>query len=435
MPSDLPPQLLFAVPALLLAWFVVRLTARRGRQVAEGRGNERPAKRDESKLAFVALEGALGEVSAARETLQLQRDRAEAERRETERYSALILGSIHSGVIGLSERGIVRTANPASGEILGVHPLLLVGLPIDACLRECPALQQGIIEVLAGRGIYARREVEVTSPGGRRQLLGISLSPLTDIGGEIRGAVVLFSDLTEVRRLRIKLELKRRLESMGEMLAAIAHECRNAIGAVSGYARLLERGEIDAGERGKVVQGILNEVAAIESVLGECLDFVRPRPVRRRRVELGGLLEGVVFGLNSLAAEASVTLSMEIAAPGPVVEVDPEQLRQGFTNLLRNAIQASPAGATVRISAMVHEGEMYEVEIADSRCGISEEGLEHIFDPFFTTRAEGTGLGMSIAQRVVMAHDGRLEVASQLGHGTTVRVVLPMVTVRALETA
>jgi len=435
MPNDLPPQLLLAVPALLLAWLVARLAARRGRQMVKGEGDGRPAPRDDSKLAFVALEGALGEVSAARETLQRQRDRAEAERRESERYSALILGSIHSGVIGLSERGIVRTANPASGEILGVHPLTLVGLPIDACLQECPALQQGIIEVLEGRGIYTRREVEVTSPGGRRQLLGISLSPLTGIGGEIRGAVVLFSDLTEVRRLRVKVELKRRLESMGEMLAAIAHECRNAMGAVSGYARLLERGEIDAGERGKVVQGIVNEVAAIESVLSECLDFVRPRPVRRRRIDLGTLLEGVVFGINPLAAAASVTLATDIAAPGPEAEVDPEQLRQGFSNLLRNAIQASPAGATVHISATAHDDETYEVVIADRGCGISEESLEHIFDPFFTTRAEGTGLGMSIAQRIVMAHEGRLEIASQVGHGTTVRVVLPMVMVKALETA
>jgi PAS domain S-box-containing protein len=435
MPTDLPPQLLLAVPTLLLAWFVARLVARRARQMADGEEDERAGHRDESRLAFVALEGALGEVSAARETLQRQRDLAEAERRETERYSALILGSMHSGVIGVSKRGFVRTANPAAGEILGVHPLMMVGLPIEGCLRECPALKRWITEVLHGQGGYTRREIAVMSPGGRRKLLGISLSPLTDLGGEVSGAVVLFSDLTEVRRLRVKVELKRRLESMGEMLAAIAHECRNAMGAVSGYARLLERGEIGAGERGKVVQGILHEVAAIESVLGECLDFVRPRPVRRRRVDLGALLEEVVLGVNPLAAEASVTLAAEIAVPGPKLEVDPEQLRQGFANLLRNAIQASSAGATVEIYATVHDDETYEVVIADCGCGISEEGLEHIFDPFFTTRAEGTGLGMSIAQRIVMAHEGRLEVDSHVGRGTTVRVVLPMVTTTALETA
>jgi len=435
MPADLPPPLLFAVPALLFAWLVARRASRRRGQMTEGEAEERAAHRDESRLAFVALQGALGEVSAARDTLQRQRDRAEAERRETERYSALILGSIHSGVIGVSERGFIRTANPAAGEILGVHPLTLVGLPIEMCLRECPALERGITAVLEGQGGYTRREIEVTSPGGCRKLLGISLSPLTDLGGEIRGAVVLFSDLTEVRRLRIKVELKRRLESMGEMLAAIAHECRNAMGAVSGYARLLERGGVGAGERGRVVQGILHEVAAIESVLGECLDFVRPRPVRRRCVDLGALLEDVVFGVTSLAAEASVTLATQVAVPGPEFDVDAEQLRQAFSNLLRNAIQASPADATVEISATVHDNETYEVVVADCGCGISEEGLEHIFDPFFTTRAEGTGLGMSIAQRIVMAHEGRLEVDSHVGHGTTVRVVLPMVTVTALETS
>jgi PAS domain S-box-containing protein len=435
MPADFSPQLLLAVPALLLAWVVARFAARRGQQMVERGGKRRAARRDQSKLAFAALEGALGEVSAARETLQRQRDRAEVERRETERNSALVLGSIHSGVMGLSERCIVRTANPAAGEILGVHPLTLIGLPIEECLQECPKLKQSIVEVLAGRGVYTRREMEVMSPDGRRKSLGVSLSPLSDVGGEIRGAVVLFSDLTEVRRLRAKVELKRRLESMGEMLAAIAHECRNAMGAVSGYARLLERGEIGTVERGKAVQGILNEVAAIEAVLGECLDFVRPRPVRRRSVDLGGVLEELVFAAHPLAAEASVTLSADIATTGPEVEVDPEQLRQALSNLLRNAIEASPGGATVDIRGTAHDEETYEVVIRDGGCGISEEDLEHIFDPFFTTRAAGTGLGMSIAQRVIMAHEGRLEIDSQVGHGTTVRVVLPMLTVKAVEAA
>ena len=433
MPTDLPLQLLLVAAALLLALLVGRLAARRERKPLEGEARGRPTPRNEATLAFVALEGALGEVNAARENLQRQRDRAEAQRRETERYNALILGAIHSGVIGLSEQGVVRSANPAAGEILGVHPLTLVGLPITSCLDGGAAFTQAIADVLEGRGSFTRREVDVTSVGGRRLLLGMSLSPLSDFAGEIRGAVVLFSDLTEVRRLREKVELKRRLESMGEMLAAIAHECRNAMGAVSGYARLLEREEIGDRQRTTAVQGILNEVMAIESVLGECLDFVRPRPVRRRRIDLGLLVEEVVFGVRPLAAELSVTLATEIPAPGCKVEVDPDQIRQAFSNLLRNAIQASSAGATVKVVTTLHDDETYEVVIADSGCGIAEEVLEHIFDPFFTTRADGTGLGMSIAQRVVVAHEGRLEIDSTVGHGTTVRVILPMVTAAAME--
>ena len=293
MPTDLFLQVLIAVAALLLALLVGRLVARRGRRSLAGEEGKRCPPRHDSKWAFVALEGALGEINAARETLQRQRDQAEAQRRETERYNALIVGAIHSGVIGLSDQGIVRSANPAAGEILGVHPLTLVGLPITSCVEGGAAFTQGIADVLNGRGGITRQEVDVTSVGGHRLLLGMSLSPLHDLGGEIRGAVVLFSDLSEVRRLREKVELKRRLESMGEMLAAIAHECRNAMGAVSGYARLLEKEKIGDGQRVRAVQGILNEVVAIESVLGECLDFVRPRPVRRRRIDLGLLVEEV----------------------------------------------------------------------------------------------------------------------------------------------
>ena len=434
MPASLPSHLLLAALLLLLALVVARLVGRRGRRRTGDEGEPRTAPRDEAKLALVALEGALGEVSAARAALQRQRDRAEAERRATERYNALILDSIHSGVVSLSERGIVRTANPPAGEILGVHPLTLVGRPLTDCLRDCPAVEQGVAGVLAGQGPVHRREVEVTGPRGRRLWLGVSLSPLHDIGGEIRGAVLLFSDLTEVRRLRAQVELKRRLESMGEMLAAIAHECRNAMGAVSGYARLLERGEIREAERGRAVAGILREVAAIESVLGECLDFVRPRPLRRRCVDLGALLADVVSGAQALAAEAAVGVDLHVDPACDEVEVDPEQLRQAFSNLLRNAVQASSPGATVDLCVTAHpEQGCFEVAIADRGCGISEEDLEHIFDPFFTTRAEGTGLGMSIAQRVIVAHEGRLEIASRVGWGTTARAFVPAAKVPAGE--
>ncbi|MGD2064381.1 MAG: ATP-binding protein [Nitrospirota bacterium] len=375
----------------------------------------------------MALEGALGEVNAARETLQRQRDRAEAERRETERYNALILGSIHSGVVGLSKYGTVRTANRPAGEILGVNPLTLVGLPLTKCLQDCPTVEHSVAAVLAGDGAVNRREVEAVAPNGRRLWLGVSLSPLHDITGGICGAVLLFSDLTEVRRLREQVELKRRLESMGEMLAAIAHECRNAMGAVTGYARLLERAEIGESERVQAVEGVLREVAAIESVLGECLDFVRPRPLRRSAVNLGVLLEDVVSGTRALAEVGAVDLVLNPESTCEQIEADSEQLRQAFCNLVRNAIQASSPGDSVDIWAAPHSKEAcFEVVISDRGCGISEEALEHVFDPFFTTRAEGTGLGMSIAQRVIVAHDGRMEIASQVGRGTTVRTVLPM---------
>jgi PAS domain S-box-containing protein len=435
VPAGVPPHLLVAAPLLLLALVAARLVGRRRRQVGKVEGEPPTASRDESKLAFVALEGALGEISAARETLQRQRDRAEAKRKEAERYNALVLSSIHSGVVSLSERGMVRTANPPAGEILGVHPLTLVGLPLTDCLRECPAVEQGVAAVLAGSDAVSRREVEVTSPNGKRLWLGVSLSGLHGFRGEICGAVLLFSDLTEVRRLRGQVELKRRLESMGEMLAAIAHECRNAMGAVTGYARLLERGQLGEDERVSAVEGILREVAAIESVLGECLDFVRPRPLRRRSVDLIELLAGVVNGTRSLAEAADVRVELTPHLSCGTVEVDPDQFRQALSNLVRNAIQASFAGGRVDICVVTHdEGQCFEVAIADHGVGIAEETLEHIFDPFFTTRAEGTGLGMSIAQRVIIAHAGRLEIDSVVGQGTTVRAIVPINDSQGAET-
>jgi len=371
------------------------------------------------QFAFRALEGTLRDVSSARLTLQGERDRAEARRREVERLHSLILGSVSSGVVAVGDNGIVRTANPAAGEILGCHPLTLVGRPLADCL-PASSLVESVEEVLATGRPVGRKEVAVAGATGGERRLGVSISPMADAAGRTAGAVLLFSDLTEVRRLQEEVEAKHRLASMGEMVAAIVHECRNGLGAMGGYARLLERPEMGEGERRQAVTGILEEIGAIEAVLAECLDYVRPRPVRRTPVALGPLAQEVARAVTAAEPEAAVVADGDAEIAG-----DREQLRQALVNVVRNAVQASPPGGEVRI-AVRDEGEAVEVAVVDGGRGMSEEEQERLCDPFFTTRAAGTGLGMSIVTRIVAAHGGHLEVESVVGEGTAVRLRLPV---------
>jgi len=410
--TDVSP-LLFALPLLLLLLFAVRHLRHR----ATDEPSSAPASPEQ--FAFVALEGTLREVSNARLTLQGERDRAEARRREVERLHSLILGSISSGVVAVGANGIVRAANPAAGGILGCHSLTLVGLPLAEALPAA-SLVERIEEVLATGRSVGREEVEVATGDGKGRRLGMSISPMEDAAGRPTGAVLLFSDLTEVRRLQEEVETKRRLASMGEMLAAIVHECRNGLGAMGGYARLLERPEMGEEERSQAVAGILEEIGAIEAVLAECLDYVRPRPVRRGPVALGSLAQEVARAVTAAEPEAAVVADGEAEVAG-----DREQLRQALVNVVRNAVQASPPGVPVYIEVR-ESGEGAEIAVVDGGRGMSEEEQERLCDPFFTTRAAGTGLGMSIVTRIVAAHGGQMEVVSAEGAGSTVRLLLPV---------
>jgi signal transduction histidine kinase len=189
---------------------------------------------------------------------------------------------------------------------------------------------------------------------------------------------------------------------------------------MGGYARLLERSEMGEDERRQAVTGILEEIGAIEAVLAECLDYVRPRPVRRGPVALGPLVQEVARAVTAAEPEAAV-----VAEGDGEVAGDREQLRQALVNVVRNAVQASPAGVEVRIEVRDH-GEAAEIAVVDGGRGMSEEELERLCDPFFTTRAAGTGLGMSIVTRIVAAHGGQLEVVSTVGEGSAVRLRLPV---------
>ncbi|RMF87776.1 MAG: PAS domain-containing protein [Nitrospirae bacterium] len=412
-PVNDPTPLLAASGLLLLLFLLVARGLRR-----ESKRHEAPPPAEQ--IPFLALEGALRDASRDRAALARERDRAEARRREVERLQAQILGSLGSGVVALDRAGRVRTANAAAGRILGRHPLTLVGEPLEASL-PAPALSEWVARVVATGEAVERQEVVLPLERGERWL-GVSVSPLEDAAGRRSGAVILFSDLTEVRRLREQVEARMRLDSMGEMLAAIVHECRNAMGAVGGYARLLERPELPEGERRLAVEGILEEIGSMEAVLGDCLDYVRPRPPRRRAVRLGELAREVA---RAAAAGSGDGVSVTVQAPEEVVvQGDPDQLRRALANVVRNAVEASPAGSPVELRVEPRGAEA-AVAVVDRGCGMAEEVREHLCDPFFTTRADGTGLGMSIVARILDAHGGRLEVESREGEGSTVRLLLP----------
>jgi signal transduction histidine kinase len=270
-----------------------------------------------------------------------------------------------------------------------------------------------------------------------KRQLGGTIAPI-ELAPELgtRGALCLLTDITEVMQLREQVALKQNLESLGEMSAGLAHEFKNAIATLHGYAQLLQNLKLD--EAGQTAtSSLLNEVRNLSEMVTAFLNFARPQPLELDNVSLMELLQDVVAELRSFLDERHVELQLDKSAMenDVVVRADERMLRQTLLNLLRNAAEAIPDNTPERRVSVATSlerddaGQWAVVEIIDSGEGIPEADLERIFIPFFTTKASGHGVGLALAHRVVTQHDGRLTAANSSNGGAIFRMQLPLSTV------
>ncbi len=333
-----------------------------------------------------------------------------------------LANSLNSGMMALDREGRVRLVNPAALQILGIAREEAQGRTARELLGESEGLGRLLREGLL-RGVPRSREmVPYRRKDGKEIHLGVGLSPVTRESGDLRGLICLLSDLTEIRHLRERVALKENLAQLGELSAGIAHEFRNSLAAIQGYARLIARHS--EGDPREMAGSIVKEVQGIGKVVEDFLQFARPAPLNLSEVDLKKLLEDLAREMSSPEGPAPFRVILE--GEFPPIPGDEPLLRQAFHNLIRNARQAmNGQGVQVTIRGTREEDGSLRIEVADDGPGIAPEVLPRIFTPFFTTRPGGTGLGLPLVQRTIVSHDGTIGVASQVGRGTRVLIRLP----------
>jgi PAS domain S-box-containing protein len=262
----------------------------------------------------------------------------------------------------------------------------------------------------------------------------ISSSPIFDASGNISGTVHIVRDVTEIKRLREKVANAERMAALGEMAAKVAHEIRNPLLSIGGFARRLEKkleGELQ--ENAKI---IVTEVQRLEGILNDTLSFVKTVRLSIVRSNIGDLIEDVVNLVEPVVYDRGNTIIKEIEEPAEAF-IDYDRMKEALLNIINNANQATEQGKIIirlRVERRVtspdlfgftKEEKLVVIEVEDNGCGIKEEDLGRIFDPFFTTRPTGTGLGLSITKRIVEEHGGWIEVESEYGRGTKFKIYLP----------
>lgn len=339
-------------------------------------------------------------------------------------YTENVVESVADGLISIDTGKKIVTLNRRAREILEAAEEELRGKNIAEILGEN-------IETLLGTEDQSTSihdyEIEVHHRSGREIPLSLSAAPLKDEMGREMGSVLLLRDLREIRDLQEKVRRSDRLASLGRFAAGVAHEIRNPLSSIRGFAQyFLHRFKGKEEEQG-YASIMVKEVDRLNRVITELLDFARPKEPHRESHSLENILEHSLRLLEPELARKKVEIEKEYEPNAPPALVDRDQISQAFLNLLLNSIESIDGAGRIRIRLKKDSLQpALEVAIADTGRGIPQEHLGKVFEPFFSTKRKGTGLGLAIVHQIVESHGGDILVESWEGVGTTFRVILPV---------
>jgi PAS domain S-box-containing protein len=386
---------------------------------AAARDAKRYLHENQSEAAFVtaALQEAVSKLKAQEREMTA---RAEA----SERLSGEIVQSLASGLMVVRSDGQIRILNPAGRMLLGVSESAVSQQYRDV-LRQFTPLARVIEECLTSGRPAVRRKLEIQSGARQPAYLGVTVSPLSNEQGQPSGVICLFTDLTPFIEMEEQLRLKESLAQVGELTAGIAHEFRNGLATIHGYARLIDRNALPGPFRPHL-DGIRQETQALGEVVTNFLNFAKPAQVAWSPIDLRAVVERAADEVRSDARAKGGEVTIE--GDFPTIEGDDVMMRQAFSNLVRNAIEAcgdSSGGPKILIDGRV-EGSNLRVSVDDNGPGIPASARERVFRPFFTTKGRGTGLGLALVQKIVVTHNGRVHAAASAAGGASIQVVLPV---------
>jgi PAS domain S-box-containing protein len=349
----------------------------------------------------------------------ISRLRVENRQRHLSEY---ITNNMPSGMLTVDARGLITSHNPSSQRIFGYD--LGTGRQLADLVEETEELASLLDRCVRTGAAFTRREFNVSDPAGPLRHIGVNFSPITTPTGQVDGVLCLLSDLTEIVKLQDQIRLKDNFASLGEMSAGIAHEFKNSLATISGYSQMLGA-ESDPSKMQKYAGEIDKETRNLSRIVREFLNFARPVETSMHPTQISALVTAAVQDLKSARA-GKYTVKVNAGYVPPIL-CDTTLLQQAIFNLLINAADASSDEGTIEVSVELDEAlNQVQLHVIDTGCGISHHDLQKIFIPFFTTKAAGTGLGLPLVQKIVLAHSGTIMIDSREREGTRVSISLPV---------
>jgi nitrogen fixation/metabolism regulation signal transduction histidine kinase len=434
--------LVFALVAgAVLLIMALRKVLGAGRGKKEGEWTPaRPVSADASSFVTASMQGVIEKLRAQEKELARLHLLAQERAQDSERLTEEVTRNMPTGLLLVNATGAIGSTNPAAEEALGIRPLRYRSY--KEVLGADSELAGMLGECLSVGRTFQRGEVEHLTAAGEVRRLGVTISPIYRSGRTIAvraklsdppsterrtsGALCLMSDLTELTALQKQIRWKENLAALGEMSAGIAHEFKNALATISGYAQMIHR-DAKPGDVRDNSGKILEQTRALAHVVTEFLRFAKPLEICYEPVALRALVESVAQELREGTPQTAVKCEGEFEdLPG-----DEALIRQALVNLTRNASESvrDMAEPCITIFGTIEDlgGRKWQrIGVADNGAGIPEKDLPKIFLPFYTTKVEGTGLGLAVVQKVALQHGGSIEARNRDAGGAEFLLWLPL---------
>ncbi len=337
-----------------------------------------------------------------------------------ESYTANVVNSMPNGLISLDSDGRITTFNQNAADLLGLDFSKVKGKLLKEVMRECDLRNT----LLPSSDIF-ERQMECRLNDGRVIPLSITSSLLKDEAGKIIGKVIILRDLQDIKTLEKKVERSERLASLGRMAAGIAHEIRNPLSSIKGFAQYFRKKFEPDSEDANYAVVMANEVDRLNRFIQDLLNFAKPQEPKFSSVDIIKIMEHTLKLTESDFLEKNIRIIKKFDEQIPQISADSDMIIQALLNIFINANEAMEKNGELIITVKKNYHQSVHIFIEDKGKGIAKADLRRIFDPFFTLKSGGSGLGLAIVYRIIENHHGEIEVKSELGEGTIFKINLP----------
>lgn len=337
-------------------------------------------------------------------------------------FSEALVKNMPIGLIALDENDDIITCNEKAGAILNIVCTDNIGRPAGSVL---PEPLQKIFAGLSKQCGLVEEDLQLAGGLPENQTLEIVVAPLA-ADGISTGKMMLLRDVTAQRHLENEVAKSRHLTSIASLAAGVAHEIRNPLSSIKGFAVYFR--ELFSGnkEDQQIANIMIDEVERLNRVISQLIEFARPLQLKREKTYFPDLIQHALSLIAADAKKNQVTITTDMPSDLPFAEVDSDKVKQVLLNIFLNSLAAMKNGGSLTIK-LAREKNNIAVIVSDTGTGIDKNDLPHIYDPYFTSKPAGTGLGLAVVQKIMEAHGGTINVESGSGEGTTVQLQFPII--------
>jgi len=329
--------------------------------------------------------------------------------KQTQDYTRQVVASMANGLLSVDISGKIVSYNLLALEILDLEESQVRGMDFKEVIDFRAA---GIFQTLNQCISVMDREITYRKKSGEIKPLALSITPIMDESNICQGAVIILRDFTEIKQLEEKVRRSEKLAAIGKLAAGVAHEIRNPLSSIRGFAQYLRNTLKDKPREKEYAETMVSEVDRINRVVTDLLTFARPMEADLAPTDVTELVERTVRLVQADARSRNIGIQMSLSDLS-IIPLDGNQMTQAMLNLLLNSLQAVNSGGYIEVGAELDPSvSRLKIWVEDDGPGISRDQKEKIFDPFFTTREKGTGLGLAIVHKIVENHNGEIDLQS-----------------------